>query len=82
MLSVNDLAISRTHCRILYQEGFSGSKRLVSEAWREFTKLFSPLRPKKVQYLPRDIQRIILSYYRPKRGFMIQDLGSVHGTYI
>lgn len=89
MLSVNDLAISRTHCRIVYEEGFLGSKRLISDAWFEFSKLFSPVRQHfyrqsrhAVRYLPRDIRRIILSYYRHKRAFMIQDLGSVHGTYI
>ena len=89
MLSVNDLAISRTHCRIIYKEGFLGSKRFVSDAWQEFTKLFCPSRKSyflasgnPVIYLPRDIQRIVLSFIRPKRCFAIQDMGSVHGTYI
>ena len=90
MLSVNDLAISRTHCRIIYQDGFLGSKRLIPKGWLEFAKLFSPLRKHfyasspqvPVRYLPRDIQRIILAYLRPKRNFCIQDMGSVHGTYI
>ena len=89
MLSVNDLAISRTHCRIVYSDGFLSHKRLVSAAWLEFSKLFSPLRRHfyrgsqlPVTYLPRDIQRMILMYLRPKRNFQIQDMGSVHGTYI
>lgn len=89
MLSVNDLAISRTHCRIIYKEGFLSRKRLVSDTWLEFSKLFSSVRqhffrgtPRKVTYLPKEIRRIVLMYLRPKRNFTIQDLGSVHGTYI
>ena len=44
MLSVNDLAISRSHCRIVYQEGFLGAKRLIPQQWLEFCKLFSTCR--------------------------------------
>ena len=61
----------------------------MSDAWHEFSKLFSPVRhhfyresKNRVIYLPKEIQRMVLMYLRPKRNFTIQDMGSVHGTYI
>ena len=81
-LSISDLAISRVHCRIIYQDGFKHMPRVVSPQWLEFSKIFTRLRPLKVRYLPIGVQRIILSYLREPRNFYIQDLGSIHGTYI
>ena len=87
MLSVNDLAISRTHARIIYQDGFLNRKRTIPAGWLEFSKLFSVERQRinnrrEVTFLPADIRRIILKYVRPLRNFFIQDMGSVHGTFI
>lgn len=87
MLSVNDLAISRTHARIIYQDGFLSKKRTLPNGWLEFSKLFCSDRARMnkyshVTFLPVDIRRIILKYVRPPRNFFIQDMGSVHGTYI
>ena len=87
MLSVNDLAISRTHSRIVYQDGFPNKKRTIPPGWLEFSKLFGSdrLRLSKnrhVTFLPVDIRRIILRYVRRPRDFFIQDMGSTHGTYI
>ena len=33
-------------------------------------------------FLPREIQSMILSFLRESRKFYVQDLGSVHGTFI
>ena len=87
MLSVNDLAISRTHSRILYQDGFPNKKRMIPSGWLEFSKLFSSDRlrlqkNREVTFLPVDIRRIILRFVRRPRDFFIQDMGSTHGTYI
>ena len=82
MLSVNDLAISRSHCRIIYQDGFKNMKRKIPDGWLEFSKLFCTSRACGAKFLPVDIRRIILKYVRLPRNFFIQDLGSVHGTYI
>ena len=43
-LSISDLAISRTHCRIIFEDGFSSVKRRVQAEWLEFSKLFAPSR--------------------------------------
>ena len=82
MLSVNDLAISRTHCRIIYQDGFKSMKRKIPDGWLEFSKLFSRARASRTTFLPVDIRRIILKFVRLPRNFFIQDMGSVDGTYI
>jgi FHA domain len=77
-LSISDLAISRTHCRIIL-DGFKNMKRKVPQEWLEFSKLF--LRPSKV-FLPLHIRKVIFSFLVQPRQFYIQDLGSTHGTYI
>ena len=85
MLSFNDLAISRTHARIIYQDGFINQKRKIPAGWFEFSKLFTycpRMQHSKVTFLPVDIRRIILTYVRLPRNFFIQDMGSTHGTFI
>ena len=46
LLPVNDLAISRTHCRIIYNQGFKGciigEKKAMPKTWLEFFKAFHP----------------------------------------
>ncbi len=62
-LSISDLAISRTHCRIIYSFGFKSIKRRVQTEWLEFSKLFVQSRmPSKYAYLPIHIRRLIFSY--------------------
>jgi Tfp pilus assembly protein PilZ len=49
----------------------------------EFLKTFHPRKTsRKVYYLPNDIRRIIISYLKEEQSFYVQDMGSVHGTYM
>ena len=73
LLSVNDLAISRTHARLILPVN-----RKCPLKWIEFMKLFW----KKNRQFPRDVQRIIIKFLREKREIRVQDLGSLHGTYV
>lgn len=82
-LSISDLAISRTHCRIIYNYGFKSIKRKMQAEWLEFSKLFVHNRmAHKHVYLPVHIRKLILSYLITPRHFYIQDMGSTHGTYV
>ena len=85
VLSNDDLAVSRVHCRILYQDGFKQKKRLIPKAYMEFFKVFSDkhlARNPKVPYFPKELRILIISFLRKPRKFYIQDMGSVHGTYV
>ena len=82
MLTAADRAISRTHCKIIYKHGFR-TRRAMSEGFLEFLKLFSVrARAPASVYLPRELRRLIFSYYREPHKFYITDVGSVYGTYI
>ena len=50
ILPGEDLAISRVHCRIIYQDGFKEKKRLMPKAFMEFFKVFSD---KHLEWNPR-----------------------------
>jgi hypothetical protein len=85
ILPGEDLAISRVHCRIIYQDGFKEKKRLMPKAFMEFFKVFSDKhleRNPRALYFPKEIRMLILSFLRKPRKFYIQDMGSVHGTYL
>jgi len=84
LLPVSDLAISRTHCRLIYKYGFSsGCRREIPQTWLEFCKLLSQKYVNKGRhFLPNELRRIIMSYLKEPRQFYVQDLGSVHGTYL
>ena len=60
MLSISDLAISRTHCRIIYEDGFPGQKRAVPKSFREFLKVFHD--KSNGIYLPRELRMLIYKY--------------------
>eukprot|EP00347_Sterkiella_histriomuscorum_P015015 403358636 len=82
LLPVSDLAISRTHCRIIYKNGFKSIKRPVPATFLEFSKLFQQKQLQKSSvFLPIELRRIVLSYLKEPRQFYLQDLGSVHSTY-
>ena len=85
VLSNDDLAISRVHCRILYQDGFCHKKRLIPKAYMEFFKIFSDKHLSnhpEAPYFPKEIRMLIISFLRKPRKFYIQDMGSIHGTYL
>ena len=90
------MAISRIHFRLLYADGFcplekyeypgqSEFKRLIPRQWFEFFKVFSDkhlLNNPEAIYLPKELRMMIIGYLRQERNFYVQDMGSVHGTFI
>jgi hypothetical protein len=48
---------------------------------REFLKIFHPKQNAK-SFLPLELRRLIIDYLKEPKAFYVQDLGSVHGTYI
>ena len=95
VLPEDDLAVSRIHFRIIYQDGFSGGslkeypgpskyRRLIPRQYFEFFKLFSDKHMSRTNqvYLPKEIRMLIISYLRKPRRFYIQDMGSIHGTFV
>ena len=93
VLPNDDLAVSRIHFRIIYQDGFSGhvrpdkssSKRLIPKHYIEFFKIFSDrhlANHPEIPYLPTELRMLIISYLRKPRNFYIQDMGSIHGTFV
>ena len=80
VLATDDLAVSRVHCRIIYQDGFlektkgTSNKRMIPKLFFEFFKIFSDRhlsKNPKIKYLPTEIRMIILSYLRKPRNFFI-----------
>ena len=58
---------------------------MIPKPFFEFFKIFSDrhlAKNPKMKYLPTEIRMLILSYLRKPRNFYIQDMGSIHGTYI
>ena len=95
VLTEDDMAISRIHFRILYKDGFTPFeyqeypfaqkfKRLIPRQWFEFFKVFSDKHLTKHPnvYLPKELRMLIISYLRKPRCFYLQDMGSVHGTFV
>lgn len=65
VLSNEDLAISRVHARIVYQDGFRHKKRLIPKAFLEFFKVFSDRhleKNPKALYLPKEIRMLVISF--------------------
>lgn len=61
------------------------SKRMIPKLFFEFFKIFSDRHLENhpgVVYLPTELRMLIISYLRKPRNFYIQDVGSIHGTYI
>ena len=59
--------------------------RLVPKVFLEFFKIFSDKHLKNnpnTPYLPKELRMIVISYLRKPRNFYIQDMGSIHGTFI
>lgn len=91
VLATDDLAVSRIHTRILYEDGFNRradgtpKKRMIPKLYMEFFKLFSDKHlarnPGQV-YLPPELRMMVISWLRKPRNFYIQDMGSIHGTFI
>ena len=80
VLATDDLAVSRVHCRIIYQDGFLektkgvSNKRMIPKLFFEFFKIFSDRhlsKNPKIKYLPTEIRMIILSYLRKPRNFFL-----------
>ena len=67
------------------KEGLEARIIVVPKAFMEFFKVFSDKhleRNSKALYFPKEIRMLILSFLRKPRKFYIQDMGSVHGTYL
>ena len=80
VLGTDDLAVSREHCRIIYQDGFrrsgtgSTGKRMIPKPFFEFFKIFSDrhlANHPNIVYLPTELRMLILSYLRKPRNFYI-----------
>lgn len=72
LLPNSDLAISRTHCRIIYEYGFKDCKKTISKTWLEFFKIFHDKYAKKGRrYLPKEIRIIIMQYLKEPNYFYI-----------
>jgi hypothetical protein len=80
VLGTDDLAVSREHCRIIYQDGFRRSgkggtgKRMIPKPFFEFFKIFSDrhlANHPNIVYLPTELRMLILSYLRKPRNFYI-----------
>ena len=83
ILNPEDTAISRSHCRLIYKNGLFSS----SSIGRTFIHFLFMSHPRLGRYsygrhIPLSIYRHIFSYLKPRRVFLIQDLGSIYGTYI
>jgi hypothetical protein len=51
----------------------------------EFFKIFSDkhlARNSQAPYFPKELRMLIISFLRKPRKFYIQDMGSIHGTYV
>jgi hypothetical protein len=91
VLDTDDLAVSRVHFGILYEDGFnrrsdgSPKKRMIPKLYIEFFKIFSDKHlarnPEQV-YLPPELRMVVISYLRRPRSFYMQDMGSIHGTFV
>lgn len=80
VLATDDLAVSRVHCRIIYQDGFTQTrtgitnKRMIPKLFFEFFKIFSDKhlsRNPKIRYLPTELRMLIMGYLRKPRNFFI-----------
>ncbi len=82
MLSAADRAISRTHCKIVYKNGFHTRPR-VPEEWVAFFMLFHPRVGHKANlpWLPIPLRMMILRYL-VETAFYLIDMGSTYGTYV
>jgi pSer/pThr/pTyr-binding forkhead associated (FHA) protein len=83
MLSSCDSFISRTHCKIRYNEGMHTSLDLSPSIWSFLLGTHSRLgQHSPIQHLPTHLLSEILSYLKPARRFFISDSRSVTGTYL
>lgn len=83
MLSSCDSFISRTHCKIRYNEGMHTSLDLSPSTWSFLLGTHSRLGQRSpIQFLPTHLLSEILSYLKPTRRFFISDSRSVTGTYL
>jgi hypothetical protein len=71
--------ISRNHCAIEYRYGFPGREKWEPNYF-EFLRLFTP--HGEMPYFDKYLRMLVLQYIYIPSGFMIQDLGSFHGTYL
>ena len=84
VLPEDDLAVSRIHFRIIYQDGFhagslkeypgpSNYRRLIPRKFFEFFKIFSEKHLNRANsiFLPKEIRMLIISYLRKPRRFYI-----------
>lgn len=83
MLDPCDSFISRTHCKLRYNEGMHSHHQLSDSIWAFFMGTHFRLGNKSyISSISRDLISEIISYLKPTRRFFISDMRSVTGTYI
>eukprot|EP01016_Furgasonia_blochmanni_P008491 TRINITY_DN13449_c0_g2_i3.p1 TRINITY_DN13449_c0_g2~~TRINITY_DN13449_c0_g2_i3.p1 ORF type:complete len:368 (+),score=55.88 TRINITY_DN13449_c0_g2_i3:61-1104(+) len=83
ILSTEDRAISRIHCRLIYKYGFK-IPRPIPDAFVAFLMMTHPRLGEKSpgKKLPAHLLRLIYSFFKDPLRFYIVDVGSAYGTYV
>ena len=83
MLNPTDASLSRSHSRIIYNQGLLKKINLTDDYLAFFMGYhprlgaFSPLRK-----VSRDILTYIWEFMKPRRQFFATDNGTIYGTYV